>query len=104
MEWIYLTVAIISEVVATLSLKYSSTHNSSIATVITAVGYLISFTLVWFAVKKIDISIAYAIWAGVGISLVSIASWLIFKEVMSFQKVLFIAMIVVGVAGLKYID
>lgn len=102
LEWLYLGFAIVFEVVGTLSLKYSSTNNSYIATTITAVGYILSFSLMWLALKKLDISIAYAVWAGVGTALVAVIGWILFKEIMTLQKAIFITLIIVGVAGLKY--
>lgn len=56
----------------------------------------------WFAIKKIDISVAYAIWAGLGTTLISLMGWLIFKEQITPIKLFFIACIIIGVVGLKY--
>ena len=99
--WIYLTFAIIFEVAGTISLKVSSQSNNLTAVFFVVVFYIISFTFLWLAIKKLDIGLAYAIWAGTGTALIAILGWLIFKDSMTRLKVLFISLIVIGVIGLK---
>lgn len=100
--WFYLLGAIVFEVIGTLALKYSSINNSPIYGIITFIGYLISFTLLWHAIKKIDIGMAYAIWAGTGTALIAVMGIYLFNEQMNLLKALFIGMIIVGAMGLKY--
>ncbi|MBN2864591.1 MAG: multidrug efflux SMR transporter [Thiotrichales bacterium] len=99
--WIYLSIAIILEVAGTLSLKLSSQTNSLMATLLVVVFYVSSFTFLWLAIKKLDISLAYAIWAGAGTALIAVLGWLLFKDSMTVMKVLFISLIIIGVVGLK---
>lgn len=103
-SWIYLAVAIVFEVIGTMALKYSSVHNSPIYTVITAIGYFISFTLIYFAIKKLDIGVVYAIWAGMGTALIAIIGVYLFNEQMNFLKALCIVLIIVGSVGLKFLS
>jgi small multidrug resistance pump len=102
LSWIYLGISIFFEVAGTLSLKYSSENDSPFWGGAVVVFYIISFSLMWVAIKKIDISVAYAIWAGLGTSLVVFGGWILFKEPMTILKLFFVSLIVVGVVGLKY--
>ncbi|MFA9374831.1 DMT family transporter [Poseidonibacter sp.] len=101
-SWVYLAFAIIFEVVGTISLKYSSLTNNHLYSALTAICYVVSFVLLWFTIKKLDIGMAYAIWAGIGTAVISVLGFLIFKEQITLIKVLFICLIIVGVVGLKY--
>lgn len=103
-SWIYLGIAIILEVAGTMSLKFSSQNNSIVATLFVIVFYVASFGFLWLAIKKLDVSLAYAIWAGVGTALIATLGWLIFKDTMTLMKVLFISLIVIGVVGLKLVS
>jgi len=102
--WGSLGVAIAFEVLGTLSLKYSSLHNSQLAGWLTLIFYIVSFSLMWYAIKKIDISVAYAIWAGLGTALITLVGAKIFDEVLTPLKLLFVSLIIIGVVGLKYIS
>ena len=102
--WGYLAIAIMLEVAGTLSLKVSSQINSLSATFFVVVFYLASFSFLWLAIKKLDISLAYAIWAGAGTAIIALLGWLIFKDTMTFMKVIFISLIIIGVVGLKLVS
>ena len=93
--------AIIFEVMGTLSIKQTTLTNSYWWGTAVAVFYIISFTLIGFAVKKIDIGTAYTIWAGIGTALITILGWLIFKEYMTINKVIAILLITIGAVMLK---
>ena len=102
--WFYLLGAIVFEVLGTMALKYSSVNASAIYSWLTALLYLIAFTLLWYAIKKIDIGTAYAIWAGLGTAFIAILGVYFFDEDMTLLKVLFILMIIIGAVGLKYVS
>ena len=55
------------------------------------------------AVEKIDLSIVYAIWSGLGIVVVSIIGFLYFKEAVNFVKIVCIVLVVIGVVGLRWV-
>jgi len=101
MHWLYLFGAIIFEVMGTLSIKQTTLTNSYYWGTAVAVFYIISFTLIGFAVKKIDIGTAYAIWAGFGTASIVILGWLFFKECMTIQKVIAVVLIIIGSIMLK---
>jgi len=99
--WILLFFSIIFEVIGTLSLKYSSLNSSWLFGAITAITYSLAFYIMWEVTKKLDASVTYAVWSGVGIILITIFSWLIFKETMTLIKLASIFLILIGVIGLK---
>ena len=101
MHWIYLIFAIVFEVAGTLSIKQATLGNTYFWSGVITVCYIVSFTLIYYATKKIEIGVAYAIWAGLGTSLIAILGWLIFKEDMNLMKVSGIVFIVIGAVLLK---
>lgn len=101
--WFFLAGAIGFEVIGTIALKYASLNQSPIYTVITAFGYIISFIFLYFAIKKIDMGTAYAIWAGLGTAIIAITGVYLFKENMNILKAIFLLFIIVGAVGLKYL-
>ena len=101
MHWIYLIFAILFEVAGTLSIKQATMGNTYFWSGVITVCYIISFTLIYYATKKIEIGIAYAIWAGLGTALIAILGWLIFKEDMNLMKVSGIVFIILGAVLLK---
>ena len=101
MHWIYLLFAILFEVAGTLSIKQATLENTYFWSGVITICYIISFTLIYYATKKIEIGIAYAIWAGLGTSLIAILGWLIFKEDMNVMKIIGIVLIIIGAVLLK---
>ncbi len=101
MYWLYLLGAIVFEVIGTLSIKQTVLTKSYYWGSAVAVFYIISFVLIGFAIKKIDISTAYAIWAGFGTATITILGWLFFKEYMSLQKAIAVLLIIIGTVILK---
>ncbi|OCX43588.1 hypothetical protein A7X81_01125 [Campylobacter ornithocola] len=101
MHWLVLAISIIFEVIATSSMKYASISKNNLYLIIFAIFFSFSLAGLFYALKKIDLSIAYAMWAGCGITLISIVGFLIFKEVITINKLIFIVLIVIGVVGLK---
>lgn len=76
MTYLYLAVAILSEVIATSFLKVSDGFTRPIPSAITVVGYAISFYFLSLALRTIPTGIAYAIWSGVGIVLITAIAWI----------------------------
>lgn len=99
--WIYLSLAIIFETISTSTLKLSNGFSVLIPSVITIIGYIACFFFLAQALKTIEISVAYAIWGAAGIALISLIGILFFHESISFLKILFICLIIIGTAGLK---
>ena len=101
MEWIYLILAIVFEITSTTLMKMSNGFTKILPTVGTFLGYIICFTFLSIALKKIDLGVAYAVWGAVGITAMTVIGILFFKESISVLKILSILFIVLGVIGLN---
>jgi multidrug transporter EmrE-like cation transporter len=95
--YLILTVAIFCEVGGTMLLPVSQNFTKIIPTAILAVLYLLSFYLITFVVDKIPIAIVYATWSGLGVFTVAILGYIFFKQSLSWQAVLGMFLIVMGV-------
>jgi small multidrug resistance pump len=98
--WVYLAIAIVLEVAGTTSMKLSDGFSKVVPSTAMILFYIASMAALTMALKRIDMSVAYAIWAGVGVSLITIVGLFIFKEELSLLKLGSILLIVVGVVGL----
>ena len=87
-SWIALAGAIALEVSGTISMKLSDGFSRPLPSILIFVFYAASFTMLTLALKKIDVSVAYAIWAGAGTALIVIVGVLYFREPLSVLKVL----------------
>ncbi|MFG6176824.1 DMT family transporter [Halomonas sp. THAF12] len=97
MAYLYLALAIIAEVVATSSLKASQEFTRLWPSLVVVVGYAITFYLLTLALRTLPVGIAYAIWAGLGIVLVTLIGILVYGERLDLPAVLGLAMIIGGV-------
>ena len=93
--------AIILEVSGTISMKLSDGFTKHIPSILIFVFYAASFITLTFAIKKIEISVAYAVWSGAGTALIALIGILYFKETVTTLKFLSICLIIIGVIGLK---
>lgn len=93
--------AILSEVAATLALRASDGFSRPLPVAVVIVGYGLSFWLLALALKHIPVSLTYAIWSGVGTALIAVGGVVAFGESMNTMKLLSLAVIVLGVAGLS---
>ncbi|BBT19123.1 DMT family transporter [Metapseudomonas otitidis] len=99
--YIYLAIAIAAEVVATTSMKAIDGFNKPLPLVLVIGGYAIAFWMLTMVVKSIPVGIAYAIWAGLGIVLVSIAALVIYQQKLDLPAVVGMGMIVSGVVVIQ---
>ncbi|MFO7968085.1 MAG: multidrug efflux SMR transporter, partial [Archaeoglobaceae archaeon] len=100
MYWIYLVLAIILEVAGTTNMKLSQGFTNMVPSILIFVFYGFSFICLTLALKRIDVSVAYAIWAGLGTALIAAIGFIYFKEAVTGIKLISIALIVMGVVGL----
>ena len=98
--WIYLLGAIVFEVAGTTAMKFSEGFTRVWPSVVMMVFYLLSLGALTLALKRFDMSMAYAIWSGVGTALITVVGFYLFKEPVSLLKIGSIALIIVGVVGL----
>ena len=97
MKWVYLLLAIVSEVVATSALKSSESFSRLWPSVLTVVGYGVAFYLLSLTLREMPVGIAYAIWSGVGIVLVSLAAVGLFGQKLDLPALIGMGLIVAGV-------
>lgn len=95
--FIVLFFAILSEVIATSSLKFSEGFTKPIPSAIVVVGYGFSFYLLSIALKTMPIGVAYAIWSGVGLILTVVAGMILWRETLDWAKVTGIVLILAGI-------
>ncbi len=100
MYWFFLFLAIIFEVLGTTSMKLSEGFTKIVPSLGMLLFYLLSLAALTIALKKIEMSVAYAIWAGVGTALITIIGLFLFKESLSLLKIISILFIIIGVVGL----
>lgn len=98
MYWVFLSIAIVSEVMATSAMKASVGFTKPVPSVITAGCFAVSLYFLSLTLKTLPVGIAYAIWAGAGIVLISIIGLVVFKQSLDAAAIVGIALIVSGVA------
>ena len=98
--WIWLIGAIVFEVLGTTAMKLSEGFTKTVPSVAMGVFYILSLTALTYALKKFDVSMAYAIWSGVGTALITLIGIWYFKESVSVMKLASIGLIIIGVVGL----
>ena len=101
MVWILLVGAITAEVTATSALKLSDGFSKLAPSLVVAVGYIASFALLALALKKLEVSVAYAIWSGVGTAAVAVIGVVAMKEPLTAAKVVGVLLIIGGVVTLN---
>ncbi|MDU6924309.1 multidrug/spermidine efflux SMR transporter subunit MdtJ [Franconibacter helveticus] len=99
--WILLALAIVAEITGTLSLKWASQGDSLAGFILMMVMISLSYIFLAFSVKKIALGVAYAMWEGVGIILITIFSVLLFDETLSVSKVVGLAILISGIVLIK---
>ncbi len=99
--WMFLLVAILTEVVGTSLMKASQGLTRLIPTIFMFVLYAISFVFMALALKKIEVGIAYAIWSGLGTAMIAMIGIAWFRESISLPKLAGIILIIAGVVLLN---
>jgi small multidrug resistance pump len=97
MQLIYLAVAIVAEVIATSALKASNGFTVWQPSLVVVIGYCVSFYFLALALRTIPIGVAYAIWSGVGIVLISAIGWLVYRQMLDAAAIVGIVLIIAGV-------
>ncbi|HEY3692640.1 MAG TPA: multidrug efflux SMR transporter [Pseudonocardiaceae bacterium] len=99
--YFYLSVAICSEVVGTLALRYTHGFMKLFPSLIVIFTYSLAFYMLSLALRNIPVGIAYAIWSGVGTAIVAIAAAVLFGERLTIAAVAGLALIIFGVVLLE---
>jgi small multidrug resistance pump len=104
MAWLYLAIAIVAEVVATSALKASEGFARLGPSAVVMVGYGIAFYFLSLTLREIPVGIAYAVWSGVGIVLISLIARVLFGQTLDAAAWVGIGLIVAGVLVLNVLS
>ncbi len=96
--WLILALAIVAEVIGTAALKASDGFTRLWPSTLVVLGYGIAFYCLSLTLRSIPMGVAYAIWSGVGLVLITIAGWLMFGQKLDAPALIGMTLIVVGVA------
>ena len=97
---VLLALAILSEVVATVFLRFTDGFTKLAPSAVVVVGYLLSFWLLALILKDLDIGFVYAVWSAVGTALIAVVGVFAFGEPATALKVASLGLIILGVVGL----
>ncbi len=102
MHWLYLLIAIVAEVAGTSALKASQGFTVLLPSVLVVVGYGAAFYFLSLTLSSISVGIAYALWSGIGIVLISAVGWLWFGQALDTAAMVGIAFIIAGVGIINF--
>lgn len=97
MSYVFLTIAIIAEVIATSALKASQGFSVLMPSIITILGYAVALFFLSLTLKTIPVGIAYAIWSGAGIVLISTIGWIFFKQHLDLAAIIGLGLMLGGI-------
>lgn len=100
-QWFFLSIAIVSEVVATSALKASNGFTQLWPSLLVVAGYAIAFFFLSLTLRTIPVGVAYAIWSGAGIVLIALIAWLVFGQSLDTPAIIGLALIIAGVVVLQ---
>jgi len=101
MQWLYLAIAIGGEVLGTSALKMSNGFSRPYALAAVVAGYSCAFYFLSLALRTMPIGIAYAVWSGTGVVLISLIGWIFYRERLGASALVGMALIVIGVVILN---
>lgn len=100
-QWVFLSLAILSEVIGTSALKATEGFTRLWPSVIVVIAYLVSFFFLSLTLKTLPVGVAYAIWSGVGVALIALIGWVLFGQALDLAGILGLSLIVLGVIVLN---
>src|SRR5690554_353348 len=101
MPWLYLFAAGLLEIAWAVGLKLSDGFTRPVPAMLTAVAMAASFGLLALALRTLPLGTAYAVWVGIGAAGTAILGAFLFEEPMGAARIFFIALLIIGVLGLK---
>lgn len=104
MKWSFLAAGIVFEVLGTICMKYAEGFTKLFPSILVFVFYGLSLAALVFVLEKMEVSIAYGIWASAGTALIAIIGMLFFKENVSVAKIVSVSFIILGIMGLELLD
>ena len=97
MSYLYLAIAIVAEVIATSSLRLADGFTRLGPSLVTTTGYVVAFYFLSLTLRTIPTGVAYAIWSGVGIILITAVAWVFQGQKLDAPALIGMALIVAGV-------
>lgn len=102
MAWLFLLLAIASEITATSCLKLTNGFSNPAYLLGSLIGYPVSYLCFGLSLKQIEVSTGYALWSGIGVVGTAILGTILFHEKLSVEKLICFALITCGVVGLNW--
>jgi small multidrug resistance pump len=102
MSYLYLAIAIVAEVIGTSALKAADGFTRPLPSLVVVVGYAAAFYFLSLALKIIPVGIAYAIWSGAGVALITLIGWVVFRQRLDAAALAGVALIVAGVVVIQF--
>ena len=99
--WLLLAIAIVAEVVGTSALKASAGFSRLVPSVVVVLGYAVAFYCLSLVLRTIPVGVAYAIWSGLGIVLITVVAWVVYDQAIDLAAVLGMGLIIAGVVVLN---
>lgn len=96
-NWLFLGIAIVAEVIGTSALKASDGFTRTEPSIIVVIGYCVAFYFLSLSLREIPVGVAYAVWSGLGIVLITCVGWIVFGQKLDAPALIGMALIVVGV-------
>lgn len=96
-QWITLIIAILAEVIATSTLKATDGFTKIVPSAIVILGYGTSFYFLSLTIKTMPIGIAYAVWSGIGVTLICMIGYVFYKQQLDIASIFGIIFIIIGV-------
>ena len=96
-HWVYLAVAIVSEVIATSALKAADGFSRLWPSLIVVAGYAAAFFFLSLTLRTIPVGVAYAVWSGAGVALIALIGWLFLGQSLDTPAIFGLSLIVAGV-------
>ena len=99
--YLYLAIAIVAEVIATTALKAVDGFSKPLPLTLVVIGYGIAFWMLSLVMKSIPVGVTYAIWSGLGIVLITVAGYVLYRQRIDAAALIGMALIVAGVAVIQ---
>lgn len=99
--WLLLAIAIVAEVVGTSALKASAGFSRLVPSVVVVLGYAVAFYCLSLVLRTIPVGVAYAMWSGLGIVLITVVAWVVYDQAIDLAAALGMGLIIAGVVVLN---
>ncbi|MGV6476292.1 MULTISPECIES: SMR family transporter [Azotobacter] len=100
-QWIFLSIAIVSEVIATSALKATEGFSRLGPSLAVLIGYATAFYFLSLTLKTLPVGVVYAIWSGAGIALITLVAWLFLGQTLDIPAIIGLLLIIAGVLVLN---